>query len=224
MDTDDATVLDEALDAWVDELNAALPESIKAKGYDPLKTVASGTDTLGKINLGLCKASVKASYSITDLRDLSSLQISAAAVTSVDGVDTADDQRSGTLNGTLTFTADIGSGLSADIGGSVKASACGVSLKAGISGSAKASGVTATGTASFSASRVDGKFVVDDVTFDKPHVDYGKISIHVNGLGDLNQFLDELEDLIEDVFGSYLTNELAAILRDLLNSVAHDLG
>ena len=58
----------------VAKANALLPAKIKAAGMDPMTKPIGGKVGLN-INLGVCKASLKASYSVTNVKGLSALQL-----------------------------------------------------------------------------------------------------------------------------------------------------
>lgn len=217
MDTDSDTAINNILASDLANINAAIPSYVVSNGYDPLQTVASGSDTLGKIKLGLCTASVKAAYSISNLCGLSSLQIETLTVETLDAAGATG------LSGTLTLSATLTSSLSASVGGSIKASACGITEKVGLSGSVVASAVTATGVATFSASMANGAMAVDDISLGTLTMSYGSISVHVNGLGVFNSFAGDLDKAISSLFGNYITDTLAGLVTGLLNEIFQDI-
>lgn len=203
-------------------LNQQLPAFIVDEGLDPMETVVSGSDTLGKIDLGICKAEVKANYSITDMKGLSSLYIKSLTVT-VSVINGGESTSEATeLQGTVAVSAELQSSLSANVSGSIEASCGGISEKAGISGKVTAKGVTGTGTADYTAT-----FSATQSCFSKLHItdlnlNYKDIDVSIDGLGVFNEFLQPLVDAINALFGSYIKDELSSVVKNVLNDLLDD--
>lgn len=203
-------------------LNEELPAFIVGEGLDPLKNVVSGTDNLGKINLGICTAEAKASYSITNMKGLSSIQIETLTL---DSCEINGDESTEALTqvvGTLWVSAKLTSNLSADVGGSIKASCGGISEKVGISGTVTAKGVTGSGAATCTATVAADQACCTTLTITQLSLNYKDIDVSIDGLGIFNDLLDPLVDLINDVFGSYIKDELSSITKSALNSLLKD--
>jgi hypothetical protein len=209
------TALNALLVAFIPYLNKQLPPLIVSEGYDPWAKVVSGDDTLGKINLGICTAKVKASYSIKNMKGLSSLQVKTATVSNLSG--TADK-----VTGTLTMSMSLSSNLKADVSGSVKASCGSISEKAGISGDVKATGVTGTATGTFVAD-LDGNVCMDSATISKLSLKYKDIDVNIDGLGFFNSFTNELVDAIDALFGDAIEGEISDALKPVFNDLLKDL-
>ena len=211
----DATAIVNALiDAMLPALNAALPKAIKDAGLDPWKEVAKGSETLGKINLVVCTASAKASYSIKDMLGLSSIEITSADVTSLEGTTT--------VTGTLTMAAKLNKNLSAKLSGKVSASCGIVSESVGISGSVTAKGVTGKATGDFTATLSVEQSCMTSVKITKFSLNYSDIDVKVDGLGIFNSLLDPLVDAIDDLFGDAIKGEVADALKPVLNDLLAD--
>lgn len=211
---DTTAIVNALIDAMLPALNAALPQAIKDAGLDPWEDVAKGSDTLGKINLGVCTASAKASYSIKDMVGLSSLEITSADVLSLDGTTT--------VTGTLTMAAKLNKNLSAKLSGKVSAKCGLISESVSISGSATAKGVTGKATGDFTATIGVPQSCMTSVKITKFSLDYSDIDIKVNGLGVFNSLLDPLVDAIDALFGDAIKGEVADALRPVLNDLLAD--
>lgn len=209
-------VLNALIAALIPTLNKALPPYIVSEDLDPWDDVVSGTETLGKIDLGICTASVKASYTIADMVGLSSVVITSMTV------DTFDSANLPTVTGTLSMAAKLNKDLSAKVKGKVTAGCGGLSESVGISGKATASGVTGTGKGSFTATLDLPQSCFTEVKLTSLKLNYSKIHVDIDGLGIFNEFLQPLIDLINTVFGSAIKSEIAEALKPVLNDLIKD--
>ncbi len=204
--------IDELLAAYLPELNAAIPDLIVSSDLDPWKKVLSDDYTLGSINLGICTAKVKASYSITDMTGLATLLIDTAVVETIDVTDPDN------ITGTLSMTAELTDKLKAKVGGKVKASCGVISESVGINGSVKATSVTGKATADFTAS-VGATICLNSCKVTKFSLSYKDIKVEIDGLGIFNQFLGPLVDLINELFGDAIKGGIAGALKPVLNDL-----
>jgi hypothetical protein len=215
MDTD--AILNALLDALLPDLNAALPKAIQDAGLDPWGTVAQGSDTLGKINLGLCTAKVKASYSIKDMTGLSSIEILSATV------ETSTTAASGTqATGTMALKARLNKSLSAKVSGKLSASCGGISESVKISGKITAKGVTGKGKGPYAATLGVPESCLQSLELSTFSLDYSSVDISIDGLGIFNSFLKPLEDVVTQLFKDAITTEVANAVKPLLNSLIAD--
>jgi hypothetical protein len=210
---DTTAIVNALIDALIPELNQELPQAIKDAGLDPWKTVVKGSETLGKIDLGVCKASAKASYSITDMTGLSSIEILSATASNLGGTTT--------VTGTLTMSARLNKSLSAKVSGKISAKCGVISDSVKISGSATAKGVTAKATGDFTAT-IGTESCITTANITKLSLDYSDIDVKINGLGVFNSLLDELVDAVDDLFGNAIKGEISDALRPVFNDLLKD--
>ena len=211
---DTTAIVNALVDALLPELNEELPQAIKDAGLDPWKNVASDSKTLGKINLGVCKASAKASYSIKDMTGLSSLEITSAEAGSLQGTTT--------ITGTLSMRAKLNKSLSAKVSGKISAKCGIVSDSASISGKVTAKGVTGKGAGNFTATISGTTACVTEAKITTFSLDYDDIDVKIDGLGIFNSLLDPLVDAVDALFGSAIKNEVANALKPVLNDLLKD--
>ena len=202
------------INALLPVLNKELPAFIASEGLDPLENVDSSKDTLGKINLGICKAKAKANYDIKDMKGLSSMEVKSATITSIGSTNNLSN-----ISGTISLSVKLNSNLSAKVSGKLKASCSGISESVKISGKVTAKGVTGNGDATFEAALSDNKGASCFSTIDinKLNFKYNDIDVKIDGLGIFNEFLKPLVDVVDDLFGEYITDELTPVIRNELN-------
>lgn len=215
--TDYQTILNNLIEAFIPTLNDKLPDWISSQGLDPMASVISGDDTLGKINLGICTASAKASYDVKNMKGLSSLQIDSATLV----ID--DDASPSSITGTISMDAKLGDSLTTDAGGKIKA-ACGIlSESVGISGSADASGVTGTIELNYTASVSSSEAELLNLDITSMSLNYSDLKVKIDGLGIFNDFLEPLEDLIFGVLGDWIKDTLSGVVEPIITSLLGDL-
>lgn len=212
---DSEELLNELIEAFIPVINKNIPKWIEDAGLDPWKEVVDGKETLGKINLGVCTAKVKASYDIKNMEGLSSLIIDNATLSNVDFSDLSK------VTGDIKLNAELTSKLKADVSGKLKAECGVISESVKISGNVKATDVTGTGKGSFSAD-LSGGACLTTVKLSSLSLDYKDIDVNIDGLGIFNDFLDPLVDLIDDIFGSAIKGEIANAVKPVLNSLLED--
>lgn len=208
--SDTTTAVNALLDALLPTINQLLPPAITAAGLDPWKDVVSGSDTLGKINLGVCTASAKASYSIKDMTGLGSLQLTSIDALSLSGTTT--------ITGALSLAGALGKSLSAKVSGKVSAKCGMISESVGISGKATAKGVTGKGTGEFTAT-LGAESCLTAVKITTFSLDYDDIDISIDGLGMFNSLMDPLVDAVDALFGDAIKDEVARALMPVLNDL-----
>lgn len=211
---DTTAIVNALIDALIPTLNQELPQAIKDAGLDPWKDVVSDEETLGKINLGVCTASAKAKYSIKDMVGLSSMEILAADVTSLNGTTT--------VTGTLTMSAKLNKDLSAKVSGSVSAKCGFISEKVSISGTVTAKGVTGKATGDFTATVGVPQSCLAAVKITSFSLDYDDIKVKIDGLGIFNSLLDPLVDAVDALFGKEIKTEIADAIKPVLNDLLAD--
>lgn len=212
------SVINSLLAALLPAINKQLPSFIQSEGLDPLDKVVSDDETLGKVNLGVCKAKAKASYDIKDMKGLSSMEVETLVL---DSIDSQDDLSN--VTGTLSLSVKLNSDLTAKVSGKVKA-ACGViSETASISGKVTAKGVTGKGKATFTAGISTSKSCLNDVKITSLSLDYKNVDVKIDDLGIFNDLLDPLVDAVNDVFGKYIKDALAPVVKTELNKLIDDI-
>lgn len=211
MDTN--AVLNALVSALLPTLNSALPQYIKNAGLDPWKDVVSDKKTLGKINLGICKASAKASYSIKDMTGLSSLVILQMAVATVDA------SQLPTVTGTLSMDAKLNSNLAAKVSGKITAGCGGINESVSISGKVTASGVRGTGKVEYVATIATPQSCFTRMQVNNLSLNYDHIKVELKGLGIFNSFMDPLVDVIDALFGDAIKGEISKALQPVLNDL-----
>lgn len=195
-------------------INKELPGTIVSEGLDPLEKVDSGSDKLGKINLGICKAKAKASYDIEDMKGLSSMEIKSMTITSIGSTSNLSS-----VSGTMSIYVQLNSNLSTKVSGKFKASCSGISSSEKISGKATAKGVTGNGEVSFEStlSESKGESCLNTIKVTKLNFKYKDIDVKIDGLGVFNDFLKPLVDAIDDLFGEYIVDDLTPVVKNALN-------
>jgi hypothetical protein len=214
-------ILNKVIEENLPAINRKIDTEIINRNLDPMKYVISGEDTLGRINLGLCTASVKAGYDIKDLIGLSSFTITSLKMLDPSAQAIADsggkEIGGGELTGDVWVEALLKSSMTAGVGGNVKAGCGIIKKKTGISGKVTATSVTVSGGGTFHAGVNGENICLEQLYFDQLHVDYGKLTVHINGLGFFNLFLAPLKNLILSLFKGQIRSALSGALTSILN-------
>lgn len=192
-------------------INSAIDNEIKSQGYDPWPHVAGGTVSPGSIDLGICHATVYASYNIGNLTGLSSTTINSLVVQDL-------IPQEGNLVGNIDLSASLGSAFSGSASGSVGAKCGFIHPSVGLSGSVKVDSPAASATGTITVSMVNGKLCITNIAISTPNVSTGTISVNLSGLGIFDVFLDAIADAIVNAFKSQLIGLLASLLTPILNS------
>lgn len=195
-------------------VNKGIQSGIKNAHLDPWGQVAHGSDTLGKINLGICHASATADYSITNMKGLSSFTIKSLEIMSVQP-NASDPSK---LAGTISLNASFASNLETSLGGGIEAKCGFIHPHIGISGNTKVSSITASATGTFNASTTKGKVCIDSITVNGFNVNYGSIGVNINGLGIFNVFLKPLEDLIITILKGKIRSAITSAIKSAVNN------
>lgn len=204
------------IDAFIPVANKQIPKLIKDAEMDPWSEDLSGKETLGEINLGVCKAKATASYKIKDMTGLSTLVLGNVVLSKLDFSDPAN------IKGEITLDASQTSNLVAKVSGSVKA-ACGfISESVGISGKVTAKGVTGKAKGTFVAIISSEKACLESVNISSLTLNYSEVQAKIDGLGIFGPLLDPLVDLIDALFGKAIKEEIAKQLKPILNNLMND--
>lgn len=209
-------ILNAIIKAKLPAINSAIQGAIRDNHLDPWGQVASGQDTFGSINLGVCHASVGADYNVNNMRGLSGFSIANVTVQSL----SSDPSNSNSLSGTITLDAGISGDLSTGVGGGVEAKCGFIHPHVGISGKATVSGTTVHAAGSFTASLSDSgsKICLDKVSVSNATIDYGNVHVTIDGLGIFNSILSPLIDAIVGLFKGQIRSAIASALTPILNS------
>lgn len=203
-------------------LNSTLPAAIRAAGLDPWTPVAPNTVALPEIDLGICRAKVKATFPITSVTGLSCLVIDTLEADKVN-VEGLPPTLSATM--TLTAAAHLASDLAGTVGGDLSASCEGKSKSLKLSGTVAAKGVktsgTGTGSASGKAKIVPPKIkrCVNGLKIDTLSIDYTSIKVSIGDLGFFNSILQDLVDAISDHFGQKITSDISSQMPPVVNGL-----
>ncbi len=234
-------------DEVLPQLNSTLPSTITDNGLDPLADVASGSETLGSVNIGVtiagqfigCRASAQANYNISNLRGLSSLQVNTLAIDTLDVSNGLVDASGSLSAGLSSVSLDAGGGISGSCRACLGDLGCATAStgNVGISGSVSVPNITASGTLN-----LDGYYgepnegensdpdpdltiescIIDDLFVDPLSITFGTPDISINGLGVFNDLLDPLIGLIDDLVGSSLEGSISDGVKSAINSALVD--
>lgn len=196
-------ILNQILKDLISKLNPQLASVIKNSGLDPYSNVDSGSLDL---------AIGTASYSVTNLTGLSSLQFGGIAVNSLsDG--------GSNLSGDITYNVQLNSNLSADISGDVQITF----IDPSISGSITISGATVSGHATFSASiDASSKICLNTVNITSSNFNYSDASVNIDGAGIINDILKPLEDFILNEVKGKISSLISDAIKSILNKKIAD--
>lgn len=221
--TDVEGMINALIAALLPVINAEIPEVMVEEGLDPLEEVLSGSDTLGKINLGICTAKVKVNYNISDMKGLSSLYINSMEIDECKINGDESNETITTVVGSAWISVELTSDLSAKVGGSVEASCGGIDEKVGLSGKVTAGGVKGKGSTDFTVTLSAEQACFEELKITDFSLSYKDIDVDIDGLGIFNEFLQPLIDLINDVFGDYIEDALSPVVKDALNGLLKDM-
>jgi hypothetical protein len=205
-------LLNAIIKAKLPDINAAIGGAIKSQGLDPMIHVASGTDNIGSINLGICTATASASYSLQNLTGLSSLVINSLVITSAT---TGEDEK--TVHGSVELNASMSSNLGINVGGRFTAGCGFLKPSVGISGSVSVSTVTVAASGDFDAT-VGSEICLTEINITNPGLNYGNIDVHIDGLGIFNSLLGPLENFILGIVKGQIISAIQGALTPPLNS------
>ncbi|AXG71442.1 hypothetical protein KORDIASMS9_03699 [Kordia sp. SMS9] len=205
-------LLNQIIQGQLPKINSEIQGVIKSNHLDPWGQVAHGNDTLGSINLGICHASVVASYNIQNMTGLSSFNIHQLEITSVQqGINPNE------LVGTVNMIASLSSNISSHLGGSLQARCGFLHPRVGIGGSASVSGVTAAATGTFSASVDGSKVCLNTIALSAASVNYGNVDVSIGGLGIFNKFIGVLTDMISGLFKGQIRGAISSAITPIIN-------
>lgn len=188
-------LINQILQGVVTQLNGEIGAAICNAGYDPYQNVASGSANVG---VG------KASYSVTHLTGMSSVQFQDLVASNITG--------SSTLTGQVNFHAVLNSSLNAKVSGDVKV----LFVDPGISGSLRIDGPTISGSAQFTATMSD-QLCLTNISNLNADFNYSNASIWIDGLGPLNYLLQPVESLILDVAKGAIRNLISSQINSIVS-------
>lgn len=183
-------LLNALISANLSNINNAATSAILSRGLDPMQNVTSGSQVIGSINLGICTADAVASYVLQNLTGLSSLHINSLVVTSANA-----SPDGSTVSGAIQLDAVLSANLGIQVGGNFKAGCLYYTPSVGLNGSVTVSGVSVSATGDFNAT-VGTQLCLTAMDVMNPNLNYGNVSINIDGLGILNELLGPLEDFI----------------------------
>lgn len=195
-------------------INSGIQGKIRSGNLDPWGQVANGNDCLGSINLGICDASVNASYNISNMSGLSSFTIGSIVLSQTQ----TNPSNPAQLIGLVTVTASLGSNLSANVSGGIEAKCGFIHPSIGLGGSATVSGVTGLANGSFVATVSSSQVCLTSASISNMAINYGSINVNISGLGIFNSFLSPLVDAIVNLFKGQITGAIGSAVTPLLNS------
>jgi endonuclease/exonuclease/phosphatase family metal-dependent hydrolase len=200
-------------------VNQKIAHYIRNEGVDPWANVVSGANKLGEIKIAKnVKAQAKASYSIKDMKGLSSLEISSLII---DQLDLEDDPKQ--VSGTIFLTAQLKENISAKVSGKIQASAVGVKVKENISGTITAKQMTGHGNGVFSASLSFRKSCMHEAELTCFNLKYKNIDVRIKGLGTFNKLMAPLVDSLEELFTGHIKKEISSAVQKELNEALSDV-
>lgn len=196
-----ATLINQILQGLTQQLNGEIGPAIRSAGYDPYNNVASGSASIG---IG------SASYSVSDLTGVSSLQITDLVATNITA--------SGTnISGQVNFQAVLNSPLGTTVGGSVEV----WPIDIGVSGNIRITGCSISGSAQLIASISNNQLCLNSIGNLSVSFNYNDASIWINDLGVLNYLLSPLESLILDAAKGAIRNLISSQIDSI---VAQQIG
>ncbi len=210
--------------------------SIKANGWDPRRKVASGDKNLGTYPVPIvlpltvpilvtCDVKVDLSYSVTNMKGLSTLQIDSLILS----------ENEGTLdNGTDSISGKLTSNLTANFSGNVRGKVlkCGGIDISGLhidptipySGTITAEGGTMSGKGDYKAELSgNNRYCINALNMNKLSLDYTKVPVKVV-VGDwgilkpvAEKITSAIVNFISPFFKGYITNTVSVETKGILN-------
>lgn len=191
--------INQILQGLMTQLNGEIGSAICHAGYDPYQNLASGS---GNVGAG------KATYYVTDLTGMSSVQFNDMVASNITG--------SSTLTGQLNFDAVLNSSLNARVGGDVKL----YFADPGISGRIRIDGPSISGSAQFTASMSD-KLCLNKITNLNADFNYTKANIWIDNLGPLEYLMEPVKSLILDAAKNAIrvltSSQISSIVSQQIN-------
>jgi hypothetical protein len=198
-------LLNEIIKAMLPEANSYIDSAIRSGGFDPLQKVISDSKSFG---IG------KASYSVTDLTGLSSLEIQSMEVSNVTG-------NPPNLSGDATIHLVLNSDLAANIEGDVKIKF--PPADPGISGSITVNGCTVSGDGIFKATVDSSQICLTQVNVTSADFNYSSADAKINGPKIINVIIKPLENLILDAVKGDIRSLVSGQLKSIVNSEISNL-
>ncbi|TDR81929.1 hypothetical protein DFP86_10239 [Paludibacterium purpuratum] len=196
-------IINEILQGVVQQLNPEIGAAIRNSGFDPLQNVASGSASIG---IG------SASYSITHLTGVSSIQIQDLVASNI-------TTSGSNLSAPLNFHAVLNSSLNANVSGGLHI----LFADPSISGSVRIDNPSVSGSAQVSGSISNGSLCLNSISGMNANFNYGNASIWINDLGPLNYLLQPVESLILDAtkgaIRNLISSQINSIVSDQLNKL-----
>jgi hypothetical protein len=207
-------LLNQMIQNALPSINGAIKNQIISNNLDPWGQVASGSDTLGSINLGICDASCNANYNVGNMTGLSSFAINSIVLSQTQ-TDPTDPSK---LVGMVQVNASLGSNLSAGVGGGIEAKCGFIHPSVGINGSATISGINGLANGSFVATVSSGQVCLSSASISTMAISCDNINVSVDGLGIFSFLLDPLVNAIVGLFRGQITSAIGSAVTPVLNS------
>lgn len=207
-------LLNQIIHNMLPQINSGIQTTIRNNNLDPWGQIANGNDDLGSIDLGICDASASANYNVGNMNGLSSISINSIILSQTQ-TDPSDPTK---LLGSIQLSAVLNSNLSAHLGGGIEAKCGFIHPSVGIGGTATASGVSGSATGSFTASVNANSVCLNSITMSDLSINYGNLSIDVDGLGIFNTFLSPLISLFTGLFEGPISSAISSALKPVLNT------
>lgn len=205
-------LLNAIIKSSIPKINSAVGSAIKSNGLDPMVHVASGRDTIGSIDLGICTAEAVANYALQNLVGLSSFNIDSISITSAT---TSEDGSK--MHGNVKLVAQMKSNLGINLGGSFKAGCGFLKPSVGLGGKVTISKITVNATGDFDAT-IGDKICLTDIDITNPGLNYDNINVDIDGLGIFNSLLHPLENFILGLVKGPIINTIEGALTPAINS------
>ena len=203
--------LNQIIQNMLPQVNSAIQGVISSNHLDPWGHVAGSTDNLGHIDLGICTASASASYSITNMRGLSSFSIDSIVINS------SQAGANNTITGDVSVSAHMGGNLSTGVGGKFTAGCGFIHPSVGISGNATLSSITAHANGVYTASSINGQVCLTALDVRSLIVNYGSVHVDIDGLGIFNSLLGPLVDAITSLFNGQIKSAIGSAITPLID-------
>ncbi|WP_282126774.1 hypothetical protein [Marinifilum flexuosum] len=205
-------LLNALIKAKLPEINSAISGAIKSQGLDPMRSVASGSDKIGSIDLGICTASATASYALQNLTGLSSFHVNSLIITSA----TTTEDGTG-MHGTVALDANLKSNVGIHVGGKFRAGCGFLKPSVGIGGQITMSSISIKAGGDFEAS-IGEKICLTEVDITNPGLNYGNINVDIDGLGIFNSLLHPLENFILGLVKGQVISLMESSITPPINS------
>lgn len=194
-------------------INQKIRKAIQGQGLDPYQNVAHFDANIGKIEYKGIGVSADASLSLSNLRGLSSLEMTDLTFTDGDFKIIHDSHVTGDF--AFKFNAD----LTLDIEGKITAGLIIGSLKESVEAELIDSGASLTGSANFTFGKITSP-EIKDVHLNVLQLDIGDVKVNINGsLGVFEPLANKFISFVEDKFKEEVQNQVMTGLKLAIQKV-----